>query len=31
VPAAPMQAALLQLLKTGRIQRFDSARILPSG
>ena len=26
---APMQAALLQLLKTGRIQRFDSARILP--
>ena len=25
----PMQAALLQLLKTGRIQRFDSARILP--
>jgi transcriptional activator for dhaKLM operon len=24
-----MQAALLQLLKTGRIQRFDSARILP--
>ena len=29
VPARPMQAALLQLLKTGRIQRFDSARILP--
>jgi hypothetical protein len=27
--SAPMQAALLQLLKTGRIQRFDSARILP--
>lgn len=27
--AAPMQAALLQLLKTGRIQRFDSARLLP--
>ncbi|WP_442878911.1 dihydroxyacetone kinase operon transcriptional regulator DhaR [Aeromonas sp.] len=26
---APMQAALLHLLKTGRIQRFDSARILP--
>ncbi|WP_421207390.1 dihydroxyacetone kinase operon transcriptional regulator DhaR [Aeromonas enteropelogenes] len=26
---APMQAALLQLLKTGRIQRFDSARVLP--
>ena len=29
MPARPMQAALLQLLKTGRIQRFDSARILP--
>ncbi|WP_349920074.1 dihydroxyacetone kinase operon transcriptional regulator DhaR [Aeromonas veronii] len=27
--APPMQAALLQLLKTGRIQRFDSARVLP--
>src|SRR5690606_10210055 len=27
--SAPMQAALLQLLKTGRTQRFDSARILP--
>ncbi|HDX8354406.1 TPA: PTS-dependent dihydroxyacetone kinase operon transcriptional regulator DhaR [Aeromonas dhakensis] len=27
--SAPMQAALLQLLKTGRLQRFDSARILP--
>ena len=27
--SAPMQAALLQLLKTYRLQRFDSARILP--
>ncbi|HHQ4659038.1 TPA: dihydroxyacetone kinase operon transcriptional regulator DhaR, partial [Aeromonas hydrophila] len=27
--SSPMQAALLQLLKTGRLQRFDSARILP--
>lgn len=27
--SSPMQAALLQQLKTGRLQRFDSARILP--